>query len=236
MAAAGQKGSARVRSPAVITTGGRELPQPGKRNVSITNPPPLPLSASATPAAAAPRRRSLLLGGGALGAVALLSGCSDGSEPRPTGADGDAAAAAKLRARGVRDSVALLARYDATAKAHPSLAKRLAPLRQETARHAAVFRGEGGAGASSAARSPSPSRSASAPATPGGGGTGVRPPEVPEDEKKALAALAQAERHTADTRTAALATAPPELARLLASVAAGGAAHVYLLTRRDTGS
>lgn len=243
-------GLARVRSPAVITNGGRELPQPGKRNVSITNPPPRPASASvasvasvafassdasATPAAAAPRRRSLLLGGGALGAVALLGGCSDGSEPR-RGTDGDASAAAKLRARGVRDSVALLARYDATADAHPALAKRLAPLREETARHAAVFRGEDRAGASSAARSPAPSGSASASASADEGGTGVRAPEVPQSKKKALAALAQAERHTADTRTAALVTAPPELARLLASVAACGAAHVYLLTLRDAGS
>ncbi|TMU91110.1 hypothetical protein FGK60_45405 [Streptomyces sp. DASNCL29] len=177
---------------------------------------------SASCAAPVTRRRSLLLGGGALGAVALLSGCSDGPESRRE-ADGGADVAL-LRARGARDSTALLARYDATVDAHPALAERLAPLREETARHVAVFTAEG--------RSPSPSATVSR--SPSAGGR--RMPKVPEDAKQALSALVQAERRTADTRTAALATAPPELARLLASVAACGAAHVYLLTQRDTDS
>ncbi|WPB90518.1 hypothetical protein [Streptomyces malaysiensis] len=184
-------------------------------------------AAPAAPAAsgcAAPvtRRRSLLLGGGVLGVVALLSGCSDDSAPRRDA--GGEEAVALLRARGARDSTALLARYDATVDTHPALQKRLAPLREETARHAAVFTAKG--------RSASPSATASR--SPSAGGRRV--PEVPKDEKRALSALAQAERQIADTRTAALATAPPELARLLASVAACGAAHVYLLTQRDTDS
>ncbi|WP_458088519.1 hypothetical protein [Streptomyces malaysiensis] len=173
-------------------------------------------------AAPVTRRRSLLLGGGVLGVVALLSGCSDDSEPRRDA--GGEEAVALLRARGARDSTALLARYDATVDTHPALQKRLAPLREETARHAAVFTAKG--------RSASPSATASR--SPSAGGRRV--PEVPRDEKRALSALAQAERQIADTRTAALATAPPELARLLASVAACGAAHVYLLTQRDTDS
>ncbi|MFF5590013.1 hypothetical protein [Streptomyces hygroscopicus] len=159
------------------------------------------------------------MGGGALGAVALLSGCSGDSEPRRDA--GSDAAVALLRARGARDSAALLARYDATVDAHPALARRLAPLREETARHVAVF----------TAKDRSASPSATASRSPSAGGERV--PEVPESEKKALSALAQAERRTADARTTALATAPPELARLLASVAACGAAHVYLLTRHD---
>ncbi|MBP8538310.1 hypothetical protein GWI24_35685 [Streptomyces sp. MK37H] len=181
-------------------------------------------ASAASSACAAPvsRRRSLLLGGGALGAVALLSGCSDDPGSRRE-ADGGADVAL-LRARGARDSTALLARYDATVDAHPALAERLAPLREETARHVAVFTAKG--------RSPSPSATVSR--SPSAGGR--RMPKVPEDEKQALSALVQAERQTADTRTAALATAPPELARLLASVAACGAAHVYLLTQRDTDS
>ncbi|MFE1933824.1 hypothetical protein ACFW95_26335 [Streptomyces sp. NPDC059474] len=202
--------------------------------MSITTPPPPPTPASdakssASPAsaessaraAAVPRRRSLL-GGGALGAVALLSGCSDDAEPRRD--TGGEAAVALLRARGARDSTALLARYDATVDAHPDLAKRLAPLREETARHATAF----------TAKDHSASPSATASRSPSAGGQRV--PKVPENEKQALSALAQAERQTADTRTAALATAPPELARLLASVAACGAAHVYLLTQRGTDS
>lgn len=188
-------------------------------SASAVSPPSAAASACAAPVT---RRRSLLLGGGALGAVALLSGCSDDSGSRREAAGG--ADVALLRARGARDSTALLARYDATVDAHPALAKRLAPLREETARHVAVFTAEG--------RSPSPSATVSR--SPSAGGR--RMPKVPGDEKRALSALAQAERQTADTRTAALATAPPELARLLASVAACGAAHVYLLTQRDTDS
>ena len=217
----------------MITNGGRERPQPGKRNVPITNPPPRPTSPSlpqdaartasqdaarTAVQAASPRRRSLLLAGGSAGAAALLVGCSGGSDDghRSSGsADG-----AALRARGVRDSAALLARYDATIDAHAGLAERLRPLRAETAAHVAAF----------GSKDPS----ATASRSPAAGGR--RLPAVPEDEKKALGALAQAERHTADSRTTALAGAPPELARLLASVAACGAAHVYLLTQGDPGS
>ncbi|MCF0091080.1 hypothetical protein B0E37_06199 [Streptomyces sp. MH192] len=65
-------------------------------------------------------------------------------------------------------------------------------------------------------------------------------PAVPADPAAALAALADAEKTLADRRTAALAGLPGETARLLASVAAAGAAHAYLLTtwkpKPDTGS
>ncbi|MFE0424679.1 hypothetical protein [Streptomyces sp. NPDC058953] len=47
----------------------------------------------------------------------------------------------------------------------------------------------------------------------------------------ALAELAAAERRSSAAYTAALEGAGPELARLLASVAAAGAAHAYLLSR-----
>ncbi|MEU5031526.1 hypothetical protein [Streptomyces milbemycinicus] len=206
----------------------------------ITTPPPpprpsrAPLSSGAPPrpssssASRFPGRRDLLLTGGAIGATALLAGCSDDSGSRsdaagaPTGED-------RLRTRGARDSGALLARYDATADAHPRLADRLRPLREETARHLEAFRVPASASASSSSSS-SASPSASASASPSASAGATRVPDVPKDEKKALAALARAERHTADTRTAALRDAPPELARLLASVAACGAAHAYLLT------
>jgi hypothetical protein len=55
-------------------------------------------------------------------------------------------------------------------------------------------------------------------------------PAVPVREKDALAELATAERTLADERTKVLVQAPGELARLLASVAAAGAAHAFLLT------
>ncbi len=53
---------------------------------------------------------------------------------------------------------------------------------------------------------------------------------VPVTEKDALAQLVAEERRIADRRAEELLTAPAELARLLASVSAAGAAHVYLLT------
>ncbi|MGP4004862.1 hypothetical protein, partial [Streptomyces sp. 8N706] len=161
---------------------------------------------------------------GALGAgtaAVLLSGCSEGGSASERAER--STTARKLRARAAEESGDLLDRYDATAKAHPGLAERLRPLRAEVAGHATAFASARPSG-SSAAASASPSPSASA------GGSAGPPASVPEDERKALAALADAERRTADARTTALLEAPPELARLLASVAAAGAAHAYLLT------
>ncbi|MFI0735579.1 hypothetical protein ACH4S9_42315 [Streptomyces sp. NPDC021225] len=164
-------------------------------------------------------RRNLLLGGGAAAGAALLAGCSGDSGSRPD-ASGSRSDEERLRTRGARDSAALLARYDATADVHPRLADRLGPLREETARHLEAFRSADRPASASASASPSASAS----------GGKARAADVPKDEKQALTALARAERRTADARTAALRDAPPELARLLASVAACGAAHAYLLT------
>ncbi|WP_338783461.1 hypothetical protein [Streptomyces sp. DG1A-41] len=159
-----------------------------------------------------PRRRTLL----AVGPTALaLAGCTGGDEDRGDPGDGPSAAERRARARAARDSEGLVERYDAVIAAHPGLAERLRPLRAEAVRHARAFGGDAGREASA---SPSPS-SASPPAT-----------AVPGDDKDALAALAAAERELADRRAKALLDVPGELARLLASVAAAGAAHVYLLT------
>ncbi|MFG3253587.1 hypothetical protein [Streptomyces sp. NPDC048172] len=187
-------------------------------------------------AAAGLRRRSLLAGAlstAGLGGSLLVAGC--------TGDSGDTAdaehtaAVRRARLRAARESESLLARYDGTAAAHTALAARLRPLREAVARHAEVLR----AGASEdASRSPSASPSGSAsPGSPRPSATPSpsdeeRSPDkaaVPGDEKEALGALAGAERRLADSRTKALADAPPELARLLASIAAAGAAHAWLL-------
>lgn len=160
------------------------------------------------------RRRTLLAGSVLGGAALLLTGCSEDSGPGGGRKDADAAAEARLRAQAARDSAALLARYDATLAAHPGLGERLRPLRAEVARHAAAF-----------GPAPSAQPRAGAPAAP----SAPASPAVPPDEKQARTDLAAAERRTADARAAALVAAPPELARLLASVAAAGAAHAYLL-------
>ncbi|CAL9415010.1 hypothetical protein ACH4UX_31425 [Streptomyces althioticus] len=183
-----------------------------------------------------PRRRSLLA---AAPAALLVTGCSAGSGDPGGPAAARPSAAERTRARAARDSRALAARYDAVAAAHPKLAERLRPLRADVVRHAEAF--EAGAdGSASPAPSVSGSSASPAPATPSAGATAaVAPssapsapaaPAVPANEKDALAELAAAEREIADRRAEELVTAPAELARLLASVSASGAAHVYLLT------
>ncbi|MFF3343726.1 hypothetical protein [Streptomyces sp. NPDC002779] len=153
-----------------------------------------------------PRRRSLLA---AVTGAAVLVGCSPGSDT--DGTAGSPSAADRARARAARDSAELVDRYDAVIAAHPALADRLRPLRAEVLRHAEAFGGTAAAG----------------PGTPSAPATG---PAVPSDAKGALAELAAAERTLSDRRIGALSALPGELARLLASVAASGAAHVYLLT------
>ncbi|MFF4909634.1 hypothetical protein ACFY2T_32790 [Streptomyces sp. NPDC001260] len=157
------------------------------------------------------RRRSLLAS--AAGA-ALLAGCSSGSgDTGSTG--GSPSVAEKARARAARDSAGLVERYDAAIAAFPGLAEHLAPLRAEVVRHTEAFGGVPKAkGKASATASPSAAASAAPPA----------------DEKDALTGLAAAERALADRRSAALLEVPGELARLMASVAAAGAVHAYLLT------
>jgi hypothetical protein len=131
-----------------------------------------------------------------------------------------------------------VARYDVVLAAYPQLTPRLGPLRAEVVRHVEAFGGTGGTpgtdgssetGGASPTASPSAATAPSAPsaaAAPSASASAVAPPT----EKEALAQLATAERVLADRRVAALADVPGELARLLASVAAAGAAHAYLLT------
>ncbi|MEV4685783.1 hypothetical protein [Streptomyces kurssanovii] len=175
------------------------------------------------------RRRAL----SATGAIAagMLTGCSSDSPGtrRPSGRSADPARAqAALRARRAAASTALGDEYDAVIARHPELTERLTPLRAAVSAHAVALAG-GRPGQTSAAPSPSVTPSASVPVMPSATAAGA----VPEDPADALKALAAAERRTSDSHTAALADAEPEFARLLASVAAAGAAHAYLLTKGD---
>ncbi|MGW8329935.1 hypothetical protein ACWGLE_18790 [Streptomyces sp. NPDC055897] len=147
-------------------------------------------------------------------AAGLLAGCSDaGGGHDSAAAEREAAkrAEAALRERTSAASRALVGQYDAVLAMHPALRDRLAPLRDQAAQHGTAL--------------------ASAPAA-GPGPTATRAPgvsAVPADADDALKQLADAERRTSDAQLAAVAAAPPELARLLASVAASGAGHAYLL-------
>lgn len=175
-----------------------------------------------------------MLVAGASAAAAALTGCtSDAGGPRRPSAAEEAAAReaervaraeAALRGRAVSASRILLERYDTTLAAHPALHARVAPLRTSVAAHAKAL-GEGGPTASA---TPTPSAAATGAAAPTATGTAAR--AVPADPETALRELAAAARTAADAHTAELLAAPPEYARLLASVAAAGAAHAYLLT------
>ncbi|WP_225840095.1 hypothetical protein [Streptomyces sp. NK08204] len=161
-----------------------------------------------------PRRRTLLAS--AAGA-AVLAGCTAGTDSEDGGAP---SAATRARAHAARDSAELLERYDAVLAAHPELAQRLRPLRTAVAAHVAAF-GGGTAGTATKPPSSKVSPTAAATASPS--------PTVPPRPKDALLSLADAERGVADRRARDLLEVPGELARLLASVSAAGAAHAYLL-------
>ncbi|MFF7951677.1 hypothetical protein [Streptomyces griseorubiginosus] len=167
-----------------------------------------------------PRRRSLLA---SVAGGVLLTGCSDGDKSGEEGTAGSPSVAERVRARAARDSRGIVERYDAVLAAFPTLAERVGPLRAEAVRHAQAF------GETAPKASPSPSVSPSG--TPDGASPSPSPSAAaPATEKDALAQLAAAERELADRRAKALLDVPGELARLLASVAAAGAAHAYLLT------
>ncbi|MFG3403929.1 hypothetical protein [Streptomyces sp. NPDC048142] len=163
-------------------------------------------------------RRGALTATGALALGAVLAGCGGGDEagsgkPAGSGARAAAAEAEKtLREKAVRDGALLLARYDLVAGAHPATATGLAPLRAAVAEHGKALAPPHAKGAP---------RADAPPAAPG---------PVSADPKAAVRELAAAERRRADAYAEALLSAGPELARLLASVAAAAAAHAYLLT------
>jgi hypothetical protein len=166
---------------------------------------------------------------GAVAAAGLLTGTGTGcsareSAERRTPGSGSAPDAARKeaaeRAGLAATSGALRDQYDAVLAHHPSLAGRLAPLRAAVAEHVTALAGTVAPGTV-------------APPTPSATPSASLSPSVPADAAAALKALAAAERRTADAHTASLSDAEPELARLLASVAAAGAAHAYLLTKRD---
>ncbi|MFF4368760.1 hypothetical protein [Streptomyces sp. NPDC001594] len=165
-----------------------------------------------------------MLAGAAVAAAgsALVTGCSGGGEP--SAADQAISLERRMREGAVRDSGRLLERYDATLAVHPDLAERLAPLREAVAAHAKAL------AFTTPKADPTPSRPASPSASPSPSAPAAGRAEVPAKPAEALSALADAERSLSEARTIALAGAPGELARMLASVAACGAVHAFLLT------
>ncbi|ROV66996.1 hypothetical protein [Streptomyces globisporus] len=170
-------------------------------------------------------RRGALTATGALALGAVLTGCggddegAGGKQPAHSGARAPTAKTEKaLREKAVRDGALLLARYDLVTEAHPATAAGLEPLRAAVAEHGKALAPPR---AEDAPRKGAP-KGDDAPPAPAG--------PVSADPKAAVRELAAAERRRADGYGEALLTAGPELARLLASVAAAAAAHAYLLT------
>ncbi|MEW2067295.1 fimbrillin family protein [Streptomyces sp. NPDC007346] len=157
-------------------------------------------------------RRGALTATGALALGAVLTGCGGDEETEgrrgPVRTEAEAVRVErKLRTAAARTGASTLAHYDLVAEVHPGLAQGLAPLRAAVREHTRVLSAGGG--------------KAAVPPAPG---------PVPADAEAAVKELAAAERRRADAHAEALLTAEPELARLLASVAAAAAAHAYLLT------
>ncbi|MEU3303487.1 hypothetical protein ABZ729_27290 [Streptomyces sp. NPDC006678] len=179
------------------------------------------------------RRRALIGAGAAV--TAALSGCSSDEPGARRDAPPSVSAETLLRRRSAALSSALLGRYDAVLAAHPGLAPRLAPLRAQVALHVESLSPTGDRPRPASSPSPSLSSNASpsagAAASPSPSSSSSPSAAVPADAGAAVRELASAERSTAAAHTAALTGAPPEYARLLASVAAAGAVHVYLLTK-----
>ncbi|MEU5438967.1 hypothetical protein AB0G73_37340 [Streptomyces sp. NPDC020719] len=171
----------------------------------------MPRTATGTRGAGTTRRTALAATGAA--AAGLLAACSSDPSDGPAARERAAAARAEaaLRLTTSTASAALRDRYEAVAVRHPVVRPLLAPLHAEATRHVEALSGP---------------RTTAAPAPR---------PAVPDDPEEALRELATAARQTSDAHTAALADAPPELARLLASVAAAGAVHAYLLTQQREG-
>ncbi|MEU9321670.1 hypothetical protein [Streptomyces sp. NPDC048295] len=160
-------------------------------------------------------RRGVFTATGAIALGAVLAGCGDGPgggkdsgrSAAATAAEQASAARAekRIRAAAARTGLELLGNYEHVIRTHPATAAGLSPLRNAVRAHTKALVPAGG-------QAPALSRPRATDA-----GTAVRE-------------LAAAERRAADTHLAALMEAPPELARLLASIAAAGAAHAYLLT------
>ncbi|MEE4490609.1 hypothetical protein [Streptomyces sp. BE230] len=160
-------------------------------------------------------RRGALTATGAIAMGAVLAGCGSGDDESagPTGSARTGARAAadrssaetslRAQARGV--STSLFAQYETVVRTHPATAAGLTPLRDAVRAHITAL-------------------------GPGDALGLVRTRPGTGDAAAAVRELADAERRAAASHTQALMKAPPELARLLASVAAASSAHAYLLT------
>lgn len=162
------------------------------------------------------RRRALaavLRGCGGVVLLPWLSSCSDEPE-RPDPVE-------LLVRRSADRERRLLARYEITSERHPGLAGRLAANRADHQSHLEALVGT--------KATPSARQTGKAGQQTGGRRRQESRPLVPASPDEALAALVRAEQRAASEVVADLATAPPRLRRLLASVGGAEASHAALL-------
>lgn len=156
----------------------------------------------------APTRRVVL--GGSVAVLATAAGCTtvgraDAPAPGPevTLLDGV-----------IAEESGLIALYDAVLAAHPGLAGRLRPLRDQHVEHLDVLKRHYVPGSISGTATPAPRPTATAPA----------------GRTRAVAAVRDAERRAADARADEVLRASPGLSQLLASIGACEAGHAQELT------
>ncbi|MGN6333965.1 MAG: DUF4439 domain-containing protein [Motilibacteraceae bacterium] len=165
--------------------------------------------------------RRAVLAAGSLAGVALLTGCTASSSPRPpSGPSPDDLALARARA----DAADLLALTRATIAAQPALAERLSPVAEAARAHldalTPVLNGTPVAAATSGpSGSPTPAVSAPSPS-----------PSAASSAGGALADVVEAVHAGADRRLADLPDVTGRTARLLASLAAWGQVQGDVLT------
>lgn len=158
-----------------------------------------------------PTRRALLLGG----AAGLLAACTRApAPPRAAAVDPDAA----LRSAAVGRERALLAAYDAVLSASPAALARLGPLRAEHEAHLTAL-GVGTRAFPAGSAPPSPSSPVASPSPSAAAAAGA----------PSVRGLVRAERAAAAAHAGATATATPDLAALLAQLAASESSHLVAL-------
>jgi hypothetical protein len=173
-------------------------------------------------------RRSVLQLGGVT-ALALLGGCTGGDDgpatPGGKGAEPDPDLA--LLTTAIADKQDLLDTYDAALSAHPPLAARIRPLREDHAAHLAALT------AIQEKKTGRPDLPTSEPSATGSPRPSSNPgPVVPTDRDQAVEALAKADLAAAGRRIGQCESArDPELARLLASIGGSEAAHTAVLRK-----
>ncbi|WP_406455429.1 hypothetical protein OG782_27725 [Streptomyces sp. NBC_00876] len=164
-------------------------------------------------------RRGALTAAGTIAMGAVLAGCGSGGDDESAGRKGSARTDARtaadrasgarsektLRASAARTTATLLAGYEHIRTAHPATAAAITPMHDAVRAHLKAL-------------------------APGTGDTLGFARSRAGGPAAAVRELAAAERRAAASHTEALLKAPPELARLLASVAAACSAHAYLLT------